>query len=261
MLNHVDDGSVRHWIRLPSPDLEWVIEHYWSASWDLRGGQPFTQETIPHPAVHFVLEENNSMIFGVVKKRWTRALEGKGRVFGLKFKPGCFYPFLKSPLSGLTNRTIPPGNVFGRPGELLEDAILSLNDEGEMVSVAEQFLRERMPERDETAVLVSTIADRIRNDREIVSVEEITKRFGITLRNMQRLFDRYVGVSPKWVIRVYRLHELVERLDTGEPMNLAHLSQDLGYFDQSHFVRDFKSIAGRTPTEHQRQFRLGSASE
>ncbi|HEY6327849.1 MAG TPA: AraC family transcriptional regulator, partial [Blastocatellia bacterium] len=170
-------------------------------------------------------------------------------VFGLKFKPGCFYPFLKSPLSRLTNRTIPPGRVFGPSGEQLEDEILGLDAEKEMIDAAERFLRGNMPDRDETAIQVCGIVDRIRLDHEIISVDEVCEQCDLSIRALQRLFDRYVGVSPKWVIRVYRLHEIIERLESGEPLNLAALSQDLGYFDQSHFVRDFKSIAGRTPTQ------------
>ena len=68
-------------------------------------------------------------------------------------------------------------------------------------------------------------------------------------RTMQRLFRRYVGVSPKWVLQRYRLHEAAERIAAGE-QDLARLGLDLGYFDQAHFIKDFKSLVGRSPAEY-----------
>jgi AraC-like DNA-binding protein len=74
-------------------------------------------------------------------------------------------------------------------------------------------------------------------------------------RTLQRLFARYVGVSPKWVIQRYRLHEAAERLAAGELIHQAELALDLGYSDQAHFVRDFKSIVGVSPAAYARAAR------
>ena len=57
--------------------------------------------------------------------------------------------------------------------------------------------------------------------------------FGIGKRHLQRLFNRYVGVSPKWVIQRYRLHEVLEQIKRDETVDWAELAQDLGYFDQA----------------------------
>jgi AraC-like DNA-binding protein len=250
-----DESRFSYWRRLPSTELNAFIEHYWSISWDLRGQEPFTQQTVPHPAVHLVLERRNSRIFGVIKKRFSRVLEGQGRVFGVKFKPGAFYPFLKSPVSGLTDSTVAPSEVFGPSARDLEEGVLALQDEFDMVAAAEQFLLCRLPDRDETAILAGRLVEQVRLDREITNVSQVVDRFNIGKRMLQRMFDHYIGVSPKWVIRVYRLHEIIERLGAGETIDLAGLSQDLGYFDQAHFIRDFKSVVGRTPAEHLRSLR------
>jgi AraC-like DNA-binding protein len=64
---------------------------------------------------------------------------------------------------------------------------------------------------------------------------------------MQRLFREYVGVSPKWVLQRYRLHEAAARLAEGTPGTWAAVAADLGYSDQSHFIRDFTRAVGLTP--------------
>ena len=60
-------------------------------------------------------------------------------------------------------------------------------------------------------------------------------------------------MSPKWVIRRYRLHEALERVNAGHRVDWAALAAELGYFDQAHFIRDFKALVGRTPAEYGRE--------
>jgi AraC-like DNA-binding protein len=234
----------------PSPDLEPFVGHYWIITWDLRGHPPQTQETLPHPSVHIALESGHSGIYGVVKGRFTRVIEGKGRVFGIKFRPGGFYPFLKSPISRLTNRIVSLGDVFGAGGEALESSVLAKRSERAMVAVAEDFLRQQSPQRDAVADRVAEIVELIAADRTITTVETVAGKSGITVRSLQRSFSRYVGVSPKWVINRHRLHEVVDRLAKGETVDWTQLAFELGYFDQAHFIKDFKAIIGRTPGEY-----------
>ena len=68
-----------------------------------------------------------------------------------------------------------------------------------------------------------------------------------------RQFTRYVGVSPKWVIQRYRLHEALERLERGAEVDRVELALTLGYFDQAHFVRDFKRFVGVSPGDYARR--------
>src|SRR5581483_12086234 len=81
----------------PAQDLSFFIEHYWIVSWDLRGQEPYVSETLPYPSVHLVFEQENTRVFGVETGKFTRLLAEKGKVFGIKFKPGAFYPFVKVP--------------------------------------------------------------------------------------------------------------------------------------------------------------------
>jgi AraC-like DNA-binding protein len=256
-----DASESRHSRRLPSEDLRAFVQSYWIVNWDLNASGPRTVQTIPHPSVHLVLERAKSRVHGILKGRFTRVLEGRGRVFGIKFRPGGFYPFVNSPVSELTNRVISAREVFGLAAEILESAVLAFENEAEMIGAAERFLRGRMPQRDEAAEFAGRVVDSICADREVLTVEDVVTRFNVGKRTLQRLFDRYVGVSPKWVIRVYRLHEIIERLKAGESVDFASLSQDLGYFDQAHFVKDFKSIVGRTPTEYARSLLVSAGFE
>jgi AraC-like DNA-binding protein len=236
----------------PTPELADHVAWYWIVRWDLRGGDTYTQHTLPHPCVHLVAERGRSAVFGVMTGRFTRVLQGQGRVFGVKFQPAGFRPFLGSPVAALTDRQAAVAEVFGQPGDALVERLLSVDDEPTMVAAADAFVRARLPDPDPSVPLVNRIVGRIMDDRDITKVDDVVERTGIGKRTLQRLFAGYVGATPKWVIRRYRLHEAAERLAAGDDVDLAGLAVDLGWFDQAHFAHEFRAIVGRAPAEYAR---------
>ena len=190
--------------------------------------------------------------------KFSAFLEGKGQVFGVKFKPGAFYPYLKSSVSSLTDGIFSLMEIFGEDGKSLEEKILSLDDELKKIELAENFLRERMPERDENLVVIGEVVDLIIGDREITKVDDILLRLNLNKRTLQRLFKQYVGISPKWMIKRYRLHEAAEQLAAGGVTDWPKMALDCGYFDQAHFIKDFKSIVGKSPAEYAKIVAAGS---
>src|SRR4030095_4004183 len=88
----------------PSEPLRHFIKHYWVISWNLEGAPPYLQDVVPNPCVNMVMEDQRSGIYGASSRMYTKSIEGKGQVFGVKFQPGGFYPFIQSPLSQLTDQ-------------------------------------------------------------------------------------------------------------------------------------------------------------
>jgi AraC-like DNA-binding protein len=241
--------SLRH----PSSDISFFIDHYWIIHWDLRDHEPYVSENLPHPCVHLVFEKGKTAIFGVVTGKFTRVIEGLGGVFGIRFRPGAFFSFVRTPVSKFTDITLSVSDVFGLDtAEIkeLEEAILSAQTEDAQVELAELFLRERLPDRDENIALINQIVEFIVTFREVTLVDAVVSNFHIGKRTLQRLFSQYVGVSPKWVIKRYRLQQAADQLAAGEVVDWPRLALDLGYFDQAHFIKDFKTIVGKTPAEY-----------
>jgi AraC-like DNA-binding protein len=237
-------------LHTPSPDIGVFIEHYWIVNWDFRGQEPYLSENLPHPSVHLVIEHDQSRIVGIVKEKFSILLKEKGFVFGVKFHPGSFYPFVNIPVYKFTGREIPTQNVLGADITKLEDTILSMDDQTDMVQLAESFIRKRLPEQDDTVSLVQNIVGSVMTDQKITKVEHIANQFNLTVRMLQRIFSKYVGIGPKWVIQRYRMLELADQLANGHPQSWPQLAIELGYYDQSHFIKDFKSIVGLSPEEY-----------
>jgi AraC-like DNA-binding protein len=244
-------GQFRHVRRSPAPELAHCIAHYWFVSWDLRGLDPHIAETLPHPNVHAIFEPAGSTVAGVHTAKFSRRLEGRSHAFGVKFTPGGFRAFLNAPVSSLADRTVPVREIFGNEIDLL-DAILSISeDEEASIATANRFFSARIPAVDDSAVLAAVLVDRILSEPDIRTVDDLSARARLGKRSLQRLFNEYVGVSPKWVIRRYRLHELLERVHSGAEPDYAQLALELGYYDQAHLINDFRSIVGYSPTQYQ----------
>lgn len=231
---------------LPSGELDFFVEHYWIVEWDL-GNNSYQQDILAYPSVQVVFERENTKIWGVVTGKFSRTIKGRGKVFGIKFRPGGFYPFCKSPVSSFTDDTATLDRVFDVNTGKMEKWILESDDKEKMVERGEAFVRQFVPAEDERVPFINTIIDAVREDINLIKVDQLAEQFNISERSIQRMFKRYVGVSPKWVIKRYRLHEVAGKLSENEHIDWAELAVDLGYFDQAHFIRDFKTIVGESP--------------
>lgn len=244
-------GEVTHRRYHASPDLAFFIEHFWTVHWNLAGLPAKTVETLPHPSVHLVFEPGATLLGGVRKSKFARTLAGKSFVFAVKFRPASFHSFYGNDLSTLTNRTFYPSKLFGPEFHALEEQVLSAVSTEQRLALTEDFLRRRQPRESEPARLLNDLAARVAQDPSITRVEQLPSLCGASVRRLQRLFRRYIGVSPKWVIARYRIHEALERIHADKRENWATLAVDLGYSDQAHFIRDFKALVGLTPLAYQ----------
>lgn len=250
-----ETGQFRHQRGAPCAALARLVEHYWYVGWDMEGLPPRVQETLPHPNVHLVVEHDSDGIYGVHTARYTKQLAGRGFAFGVKFRPGGFRPFLGRPLSAIADSRLALEELFGADGGSFAHAIRLLASDGKeaaMMDAAEAFLLARLPAPDPDAELAAALVDAIAADPAMRTVDALAQYAGLNKRTMQRLFQQYVGVGPKWVIKRYRMHEAVARLQAGKPAGLAQLALDLGYFDQAHFINDFTALVGQPPAAYAR---------
>ena len=241
-------GRFSHSRISPPPDLALWVAHCWMVSWELEGPQPHVQETLPHPNFHLVFENGAATVSGVHTGRYTRTLEGRSFAFGVKFTPGGFRPFLNRAASTLANKTVPASQIFGTE---INGIQCTASTEDERTQAACAFLLARKPEPDPAVAHINQIVESILRTPDLKTVDDLCAHTKIGKRTLQRLFNEYVGATPKWVIRRYRLHELVERCHSGEKLDYAQLALDLGYFDQAHLINDFRSIVGFSPTRYQ----------
>lgn len=83
----------------------------------------------------------------------------------------------------------------------------------------------------------------------MVSVSEMATAAGISERQLERLFKRYIGLSPKYYARIIRFNYIFQLIQ-GNQSTWADIVYQSGYYDQSHFIRNFKAFTGEDPSSY-----------
>lgn len=263
MTGHSDSGSqkailhpdeqARHrsLVRLPpGHQLRAFVAHYWSVRWDLPEWPPYSAAVLPFPCVNVTFEctstRSGGFVNGVCTSKFVRELSGRGETFGVRFREGGFGAFTGLDVGSLRDSAVDLTDVFPEAAELCEEVLAEPFDEGRR-RLVEEFLLARSVGEDSNYRLVRDIVDAMVMDPWLTRVDQVTERFGLSARSLQRLFRRYIGAGPKWVLRRYRLQDGADLLVRGHIGDLAALAAELGYFDQAHFTREFTAEIGMAP--------------
>lgn len=227
----------------PSPDLGRFVDRFWEVLWDLPDGERHEQHVLIHPTVNVVLGDGPATVSGLQTRRFTRVLEGRGRVLGVMFRPAGFRAFLNAPMTSITDQILLADDVLGTAApEPAPDAV-------------EAWLGALVPAGPQPCEETTRLVERVAHDRSIRRVDELADVAGITVRALQRRFADHVGIGPKWLIRRYRLYDAAELASHGDCVGWAQLATNLGYADQAHLVRDFTATVGMPPTAYARATR------
>jgi len=121
-----------------------------------------------------------------------------------------------------------------------------------MISRAEAFLLRMLEKQEPEADLVSRAAELMRNSGE-VNIREISERVNVSQRHLERKFRKALGLSPKQYLRLTRLNRVMRVLEQNRSLDLTSVAYYCGYFDQAHFIKDFKRITGQNPSVFNRE--------
>lgn len=240
----------------PTPAIAQFVDYHWVIDWDLTGRPEHIQRVLPSPSLHLSVEPGKGRITGIITKfDFAQVLSGKGRVLGVRFRPGGLRPFLAGPVSMLTDREVAIEEHFDVDVDDWRHRVQTAPSAAAAAATADHILTALVPPPDPMVDRIAEIVDGIRDDPALTRVDAVATRSGIGLRRLQRLFTDYVGIGPKWVIRCYRLHEVAARAASGEALDWADLAVELGYSDQPHLIREFTAVVGESPAKYARAAR------
>lgn len=254
ILHPDEQAKYRTLARLPAePPVDRFVEWYWSVRWDLCGRPPYQAQVLPYPSVNVTFERSasrtGSFVNGVCTTKFVRELSGAGEVFGVRFRAGGFGAFTGLDVGAFRDANVELTEVMPEAVGLV-DRVLDVPTDHQRRAVLHDFLAARAFPDDPTYRLVLRIVDAMATDQDLTRVDQLTDRFDLPIRTLQRMFRRYVGAGPKWVLRRYRLQDGAELLARGRTEDLAALAVELGYFDQAHFSREFTAEVGMAPLEY-----------
>jgi AraC-like DNA-binding protein len=239
----------------PSESAGRFVEHFWSVSWDLRGHVPLANTVITFPSLHITHEWGsdsprhgfslpNTLVHGVVERVFRTTISERGTVVGARFRPGGFAARFTRDAADLTGRIEPvDADLFGASLHLednVDSAASSLDD----------AIAAHTADTDPTYTALTALVERIRDDHRLHRVQQVMQLSPWSARTTQRVFRRYVGVPVKWVLCRYRLQQAALEIESHPGVDFADLAVRLGWYDQAHFINDFRSMLGSTPGEY-----------
>lgn len=164
--------------------------------------------------------------------------------FFVEFKPGGLGYFTDVPQWELADKVVPMDDTAPRLNALMKNIFDSCPDLDEFIYRADLALAALVPEPGGFLPMLR----RLSLEHGVAAVQDLADYTGYSRRHLGRLFKEGTGLSAKSFSRVLRVNEVVRRLPAAPSFTV--LAQDLGYFDQSHFIHDFQSVTGVSPSEY-----------
>ena len=258
----------------PIKDLSGFVQCYWT----LESGSPEIlqkQTIIPDACMEMIFhygdlyreytENGNSIIQPrcFVIGQLTKPLEieptGETSIFSVRFQPGGFFPFFTVPIKELEDKAVSLEKLFGKDGKEIGEKILNALSTSERIKLIEAFLLRRLMTAENIDRLVSSLVEMIFTTNGQLSINEVSKQTNINRRQLERKFSKAIGLSPKQLSKTIRLQAALKMLLDQKFTDLTSLSCENEFYDQSHFIKDFKEFTGFSPKEfYGSQFEMSS---
>lgn len=251
--------------RLPAPErIAGLVRWFWIPEWDLGPRRTSRQEIIAFPACNLVVEPSMVGLAGPTTRRSFRDLTGSGWAVGALLLPATV------PQLGVEPGKLRDSYVAMDLPELQSPvrAAMTRGDDdtpdARRASAVEAFcdwVEEHLSPPDDEGRLANALARLVDEDPEVLRVGDVADALGVSVRTVQRLASRYIGVTPAAMIRRRRLQEAAQRLREQPDTELSALAAELGYADQAHLAGDFRTVLGLTPSGYRGDAVRGEATQ
>ena len=182
------------------------------------------------------------------------AIKSKGRhtMLGIRFLTHSAAYFFNDEIGAFNDQVADLGDIMGRPVKTLHAQLQEAKEPGSRIALVESFLLKRLAANEKKSSRIDKVAHiltSIKRDAAENNIDTIASKHGMTSRYLQKLLYQHTGLSPKSFNKISRF-QLSLRLIAKNDQPLTSIAYDCGYFDQSHFIRDFKSFTGVTPSAY-----------
>ncbi len=188
-------------------------------------------------------------LIGQLTKPYQVEPTGETGTFFVCFRPNGFLPFATMPIKELENTAVPLEKLFGQEGEEIGQKILNATSTSDRIEMIETFLLNYLTDKQTIDNVVKATIETILTGNGQISVHGLSEKNNINRRQLVRKFALAIGLSPKQLSKTIRIQATLKTLLTTKVESLTDLAYENEYFDQAHFIKDFKEFTGLTPKE------------
>lgn len=248
-----------------SGDLNALIKCYWTLEVPAQE-HPEKQRIIPDGCMEliFILGDDikrytsedtciiqpRAIVVGQITEPFTIQPVGYVHCFATRFYPYGLANFIKTPLKNLENKETPIAEFFGQSSaHELEQKIIHASDTQERIEIIETFLFNKLHEKATIDTIVKSTVDALLATSGSSPIKTILKEDLSKRRQLERKFLKQIGLSPKQLGKVVRLQTALNLLLKQKTESFTEIAYESAYYDQNHFIKDFKEFTGTTPKE------------
>ncbi|WP_309066506.1 helix-turn-helix domain-containing protein [Microbacterium sp.] len=235
--------------RLPAPPaVAHAVAWFWIPEWDLGPGEVSQQEIVGYPALNLVVEGAVVTLAGATTRAGVRELRGRGWAVGALLRPAAVGRLIDDPASLRDGETAYPASEL--QASVAQAMASGPGRQERAVTAFSEWLADRVGEPDEVGAHANAMADMLMGDPEVRTPEQAAARLAVSVRTLQRMAHRYVGLPPAAMVRRRRLQEAAERVRNDPAADLASIAAEFGYADHAHLAREFRAVLGFAPSEY-----------
>jgi len=249
----------------PHPDLKSLISCYWTLE------VPSTEDAqrqriIPDGTIEmvFILGDDikrytsndnfiiqpRSMVLGQTIDPFYIEPTGYVNTFAIRFYPYGFANFVTVPIRTLANKETPINTLFEEKlAKKLEQDIIHATDTKQRIEIIESFFLNKLSDQVRVDCIVRSTVETLLATKGCTSISDILKDDLSKRRQLERMFVKQIGASPKQLGKLIRLQSALKMLLNEEGESLTNIAYQHDYYDQAHFIKDFKAFTGVTPKE------------
>lgn len=258
--------------------VEGELEPFVKCFWTLKAAaeaEPEIQTILPDGCMEMIFQladpyyqypesgerflQPTNFVFGQITRNLAIQPSGVSDIFSVRFNPEGFAPFADMEVREMNNRPVPLEELYGEAGKELAHAVLAAGSTEERIHVVSNFLLKRLNLENAGQTLSKSCVDLIIELKGKAAVGELSEQLEIHRRQLERSLAEQVGLSPKQLSRIIRLQACLRRMILEQDGLLVETAYEAEYYDQAHFIKDFKAFTGISPKAFfQDSFRMTS---
>ena len=246
----------------PHTDLSVFVKCYWTLDVPKKI-KPEKQRIVPDGCMEMIfhygdlykqyIEDGSYIIqpkcfvFGQITHPLDIEPTGETGIFAIRFHPDGFAPFATMPINDMENRAVPLQELFGKDGLHLEKEVLNALTNEERVKIIEPFLMKILITPKFIDSITKSSVEIILQLNGQITVDELSDQLNIHRRQLERKFSSVIGLSPKQLSKIIRIQSTLKMLANNQFTSLTSVAYEGNYYDQAHFIKDFKEFTGMSP--------------
>ncbi len=237
---------------LPKNELHNIVYCYWQLKTTSILKHPFYYRVVADGCIDIYFEINNpkeNYVMGFCKKFTEFPLDKSFNYFGIRFLPSMFPQMFKVNAKEISNKYKHLSNVIPSFSNFIENNICEKLPITQIIELLDNFLVDKFSKtKFDNDVRLYNAIELICNNCGAINVETDIKT-GVSQRQLRRMFEYYIGDTPKKFSKVIRFQNILKAKPSTQSLRQNKLFFDSGYYDQAHFIKDFKALYGVTPSK------------